>query len=325
MAYLTAAGPGLGFLADSMAAGQVLSPYDPYAADPHRGGAQYPPYLYQALASVAFSDVAALLSRLLNLTAPLLLVWSLRGPREAGFLLTLTPQSVAAIHDNSLQWAPVLGFAGLAWATRQRALPWAGVVAGAGIALALGKLDQLVLTPAVLGVRDRRTTLLAAAVTAALLAASFLVYGVWLSTWFDYLLLREWTRIGWDSLLVTLQRFGLPENGILLVQAAVLLDSLRYVWRWRAHADPRLSWVVTLAAANIVATHSGVIDSLPLLTVTVCLLPLRWSLVLAALGWTYVVSAALMTGQLVASFYGVVPVICVVLSVLAVRKTGVKL
>lgn len=318
-------GFGLDYVNASLGAVQVFKDggYNPFSV--FGGNAPYPPYLFTLLGPFAYSEAGALVSLVLNVVAPVVLVRALGGPREAGLLLVLFPQSVANLALNNPQFIALFGFALLVWATRRGAPRWAGIAAGVGFILMTLKPNQLVLAPAVLALRNRGTFAVACAVAGAALGLSFLAYGFWVPIWLDYMLAVPMASADFDSLLLTLTRLGMPADGMLLVQAAVLLDSLRYMWRWRTHQDPRLSWVVALAAANVIGVHANIISTLPLLAVTVSLIPLRWSLVLALVAWTYAVAFYVVTGQFVIGFYGLTPVVCVIAAAVAVRKTGVKL
>lgn len=316
------AGPGAAYLEATEGGQRVLrnGGYQP------EGGplAAYPPYVYGLFGPLA-SPAGQLLMVILNLAAPVVLVRALGGPPHLGLLAALTPQSVGGALLNGPEFLAWFGLALLAWLGRRGPGPWSGVAAAAALLMMTLKPNQLAVTPVVLAVRHRLATVVALAAAGLILWATTLVYGPWLEAWLAQLETASLERDSADSLMTTLLRLGVPEQGLILVQAGILLDGLRYLWQWRRHADLLPSWVVALAIGNALGVQNSMASAVPLLAATFCYLPPRWSVALVALSWAYAAGYAFVAGGFVPGYYGLVPLVCVVLMAVAARRKGVKL
>ena len=80
---------------------------------------------------------------------------------------------------------------------------------------------------------------------------------------------------------------------------------------------------MALAAGNLAGVHSNIISTLPLLAVTFALLPWRWSAALWLVGWCYTLAFNVVTGQYVVGYLGVVPLVCLGLIALHLRRAAV--
>lgn len=322
VAGLARAGYGLDYLNTSHGALTAVQGdwYNPFAA----GGinAPYPPYLFSLLAPTAYSWWGSLLWLVLNAVAPLLLMWRLRAGPAAALLLVLSPQSVANLVLNNAQFVAVVGLALLLWCLQRVRSPWMELFAGISLMLMTLKPNQLLLAPLVLALRRPGVFVFGAALFGLLLAWSFAYYGFWVPIWIDYVTTVPMVSGDYDSLLRLVQQAGAPNPVLWVVQSAVMLLALVVLWCWRGQTDPRPSLAVALAAGNLAGVHSNIISTLPLVAVTFALLPLRWTAVLWLTGWGYTLLFNVMTGQYVVGYLGVVPLVCLGLLALHVRRSA---
>lgn len=305
------AGYGIDYAATSQATFAAVQDghYDPFRSETN---APYPPYFYDLYRPIAGSQLGSAVSLLLNLLSIPVLMAALGASPWAAVLLLLTPQQITNAFLNNPQFIALFGFALLVW-TMKRPQPVS--LAASGLLLAL-KPNQFLLAPlALLTWLPVRALGLAALITAVFTALTFLIYGFWVPTWLEYGTTTTLVSGDYDNLLLAL---GL--SGASLWAARMLIIGAFAVYLWRSPDHPSMERLtVAIAASNLLGFHANIISTLPLLALTFAQVPLRWSAVLVGVEWLYALAAFNVTGRQVFGFFGVVPLVCLVLIVLARR------
>lgn|GEM_PF-3988594 len=309
---LSRIGFGVDYLNGSLGAVQIFQygAYDPFRV--YGGNAPYPPYFFSLFAPLAYSEVGAAVCLVLNVLAPVALVWALEGRKEDAYLLVLTPQSIANLALNNFQFVAVFGFALIVWAARHARPPWAGILTGLGFIGLTLKPNQFLLAPLVVLLRTPRYFFGGLGIALAFLAWSLLHYGMWVPVWLRYISTVTMASGELDNLLAVLRDLGLPVLAATGLQAGVLLAAVAYLG-FGPRMDARAMFAIALAASNLSGAHANIISTLPLLAITFVLLPLRWVVALVVAGWLCALAVNLVTGQFFVGYAGLAPVVCLIL------------
>lgn len=305
------AGYGIDYSATSHATALAVQDgrYDPWQSQTN---APYPPYFYDLYRPVSGSEVGSALSLLANLLVIPVVSASLGAPPAAALILLLTPQQIVNAFLNNPQFIALAGFALLMWVIRRPSGP---LLALSWILLAL-KPNQFLLVPvALLTLLPLRVIAVAAAIAVAFILVTFARYGFWVPTWIQYGFTTPLVSGDYDNLLLGL---GLPVPVLWVLRCAIVAGFLLYLYRV-PKAGPLEPLTVAVAASSLLGFHSNIISTLPLLALTFARVPLRWSVALVGVEWLYALAAFTLTGRQVFGFFGVVPLVCLVVLFLARR------
>jgi len=287
--------------------------YDPWRSDRN---APYPPFFYDLYRPFAGSEAGSAASLLLNLTSIPVIAASLGASPGAALLLLLTPQQVTNAFLNNPQFIALAGLAILAWVLRRPDRRGAAMLlAGSAVLLSL-KPNQFLLVPLVVArFLPRRLVVSAGLIAAGFLLLTFLRYGFWVPVWLEYGSSVEQVSGDYDNLVLLLHRAGAPQAAVWVLRLAVAAGFVAYLRRAQSSVLEALP--VAAAASNLLGFHANLISTLPLLALTFAKVPLTWSATLVGLEWAYAMAFYLVARRQVFGFFGLVPLVCLALLVLA--------